>query len=170
MAEIVWTRSPPLAPSAAPGLRDWAERLISWIEEQEQGPGTEIEESLALGGTLMASRLFGNEGIFSGYTAPEATEILSAPVAPRKKVLVAATATVDANNIEIRLVHKKGGVSVFLAIVVTDTGGQNSERSFRLTPGALVVLDADDETIELHVEVAAGNPPVHWSLSYIDVD
>jgi hypothetical protein len=150
----------PRAPLSDAGLIDWARQLVAWLQ-MEPEPEEALEEILALGGLGVSSRLFGFEGEMAAAGTP--TEILSAPVAPRKKIVVwlaiTRTATPDA---EVRLLKRKGGSDY--EIFVDDIGDQSGATTLG---AARIVLDDDDESLMVVSESAEH---VHWDGSYLDVE
>ena len=79
---------PPAAPLTPIGVLTWTRELIAWLRSEESESELDVEEQLIFGGSPVASRLFGFEGTFSGYTAPDSIEILGAPEAGKKKILI----------------------------------------------------------------------------------
>lgn len=156
---------PPQAPFTHADLLKWALDLIAWLRSEESDIAETLEEDFVLGGPGVAARLRGLEGQLLSPTGGEDREILSAPAAGKRKVMVDfhldVETTPPANQV-IRFYKKKGAteydiISAFLA---------DSATPFEWS--GIFVIDAIDESIWF--ENVTGTDDVHWNGSYLDVD
>lgn len=149
---------------ADPALREWANRLIARLSEPTFEPAS-LEETLAFGGLEIADKIFPFYGVFSGYTAPEDTEVLAAPAAGKKKLVTTflgtGPLTGNANGI---LYKKKGASEIYLA------GPQGILHNIMMISlqWCRIVLDDTDESIRLRV--TAGTSDVFWNGCYVELD
>ena len=151
-------------PGADSVLRDWADRLVARLTPQEFKEET-VEEALAFGGLEIADRFFPIEGVFSGYTAPEDTEILAAPAAGKKRLVTAFYATGPVGgNANGYLYKKKGASEIYLA------GPQSIIHNVMMQSlkWCRIMLDDTDESIRLRI--TAGTSDVFWNGCYVELD
>jgi hypothetical protein len=165
MAELKW-RSPVPFMRTTEDEREFIGRLIRWLSEQEQGPEYDLEANLAFGGLGVAERIFGFEGLITGYSAPSEHEILAAPSGPNKKVIVGGRAHIAAATGTFQVIKRKDSVDVVIFEVVASAS--NKGDSITSTGSGYVTLDAADESLRLHT--ISGTADVSYSGSYVDVD
>ena len=143
----------------------WAQQLIAWLGSEESDPADTLEEDFLLGGAGVSGRLFGLEGQLLGPTGGEDREILTAPTAGKKKVLVdfhIDVETLPAGKTTLRFYKKKGATEYN---IISD---HQADTQTPFEWSGVFVIDAIDESIWF--ENVVGTADVHWNGSYLDVD
>lgn len=161
LGELRWkTPVPIIGPNER--NRQFLTRLAQWLSEQERTAEYDLEAILAFGGTGVSERIFGFEGLISGYTAPSTHEILSAPTGTQKKIVLGLHISVDGTaTCDVQL-NKNSTLSFIAQIVNTHEEIIGSHRSGYIT------LDATDESIE--IATVSGTADISYVGSYILVD
>ena len=149
-------------------LLDWSLRLTAWlrfVENELDAEAFTIEEQVAFGGPEMASRLVGFELDHTTAGVNEQVEIVAAPPAGKKRVIVAATLILESATGTDAFTFKSVGGSVFYM-----AGATFAKRTpTSLSQNNLVItLDGEDEFFG--IEVAASGSQFHITGSYLDVD
>ena len=165
MAELRW-RS--IVPQIGPveTERSYLLRLARWLRDQERPREIEIDAILAFGGTGVAERMFGFEGVMTGYSPLDEAEAVPAPAAPLKRIIVGLHLNYDGTPGEVSVMKTKGGTDFIIATLVVAGGNQGQE--VVSAGGGFVTLDAADESLRILAVVGADD--ITWSGSYVDVD
>jgi hypothetical protein len=159
-------RIPPPIPELLddPATHDWAQRLSAWLATEDLVEST-LEEKFIFGSDEVASKIFGIEALFTGHTAPYSEEVLAAPEAGKKRVLVWLSIASDSPTTQRQYrVYKKKGATEYdifkMLLKVNDVFSSGYTQ--------VAVLDDTDETIRL--EAVDGDEDVHFNGAYLDVD
>lgn len=170
MTELKWKTPPPPVPIFGKELDiDWAERLIQWLRDQERNRDIDVESIVSVGGLGVAERLIGFEKIFSGYTPTETLEILDAPAAGKRRVIVGFSFHAE-DLLAIGTIHKTIGATEYIITSFDTTAppGNNQKDPPIVSVKGLVTLDDITETIE--ITITSGTSDIHVTGSYLEVD
>jgi hypothetical protein len=114
----------------------------------------------------LAAGIEGFEGTITGYAAPDDFELITAPDAGKKKVIVSFSLATEetAANQNLRLYKLKAAVEIDLAQVQV----KKNEAFYWAGAGLRVTLDHTDESLRL--EIIDGTGDVHYDGSLINID
>jgi len=161
LGELRWKTPVPIQ-AQIESTDNYLRRLAEWLREQERPTEYDLEAILAFGGLGVSERIFGFEGLISGYSAPSTHEILSAPTGTQKKIILGLHVSVDGTaTCDVQL-NKNSTLSFIAQIIDTHEEIIGSHRSGYIT------LDATDESIE--IATVSGTADISYVGSYILVD
>ncbi len=163
MADQALRRELPIPPRDPDALVAWAQRLTQWLREGEREID-DFEERFVFGVDKVANKIRGIEGTFSGYIPPYSEEILAAPAAGKKRVLISLMVSSDSTSSRnIKLIKKAdGGENDIIHVQLSKTV------PFLPLLDIRVVLDDTDESLDL--EITDGTEDLHFDAAYIDLD
>ncbi len=163
MAELRWRSLVP-TPGDLETDREFLNRLIRWLRDQERTADFDLEEFLAFGGAGMASRIQGFEGVITGYSPPSTHEILAAPTGARKKVVIGLRISIASAG-DFNVVKAKGATDA--AVYFLDGSSELNAQVIGDRAG-YITLDATDETLE--IQTISGSADISYEGSFIDVE
>jgi len=165
MGELKW-RSPVPLQGQIESERLYLRRLATWLNEQERDKDFDLEASLAFGGLGVAERMFGFEGLITGYTPPSDTHpLLQGPTGTRKFIIIGLHVAIA--GVGVFDVVKRKVSTDSLLVRVDDTVVDHEEVVGRHKTG-FIVLDAANEGIR--IKTVSGTADISFSGSYLDVD
>ncbi len=166
MAELKWKT--PVPQIGLPGTeRDYLQRLVRWLGEQEQEKEFHLEEYLAFGGIDVASRIFGFEGLWTGYAALGEHVMLPAPSGSNKSVVVGLHISAADASGDFQVVKRKGTTDS--EIMTLDTSALIHEEVVGGHKSGYITLDATDESLVVKA-LSGATDDFSYSGSYIDVE
>jgi len=167
MAELKW-KTPVPQPGFTENDRTFTKRLLRWLGEQEQPADYCLEEYLAFGGIGVASRIFGFEGLHSGYGALVEQVIKAAPSGSNKHVIVGLHVSAAGSSGDFEIVKRKTGFGD--AVIMTlETSVLKHEEIVGGHKSGYITLDAEDELIVVK-PLSGATDDFSWSGSFIDVE
>jgi hypothetical protein len=139
--------------------------LAQWLQEQEQEGDWDVEAMLAFGGLGVAERMVGFEGLITSYTPPSTHDVLGAPAAAKKRIVVGLHVAIDGTGV-FKVVKNKN--TVLSLIVKVDNTDHDHEEVVGRHKAGYITLDATDESLE--IVTVSGTADISFSGSYVDVD